>query len=213
MDAWIITLKGNEYSERVAQRCIDSANIEIKTYPAVHANAAHNCLATLGLKWTWGPGYNGMQHKPYGGNEEARIACFLSHYLLWEICAHTERPMMILEHDAVFIRPFEPFPFRAICMLNDPLGATSRGDWWSERMEQRGPGVWPKTKVFDWTRPDGLAGNSAYVIKPHAARELVYLAHKVGAWPNDALMCRQLIDGLEEVYPFFTEVRAEQSTI
>jgi GR25 family glycosyltransferase involved in LPS biosynthesis len=58
-----------------------------------------------------------------------------------------------------------------------------------------------------------LAGNSAYVIKPHAAQQLIDLVDSIGAWPNDAIMCRQLIDGLEEHYPFITEVQAEQSTI
>ena len=80
-------------------------------------------------------------------------------------------------------------------------------------MVKRGPGVWPKTKVFDDARPDGLAGGSAYVIKPEAADELIRLVHSIGAWPNDAIMCRQLIDGLQEHFPFITEVRAEQSTI
>ena len=213
MEAYVITIEGNEYSERAAQRCIDSANIPVEIRKAVDAEEAPYALQELGIKWTWGAGYNGMKHKPYGGNNDARIGCFLSHYLLWYRCSLMDEPMLILEHDAVFIRPFEEFEFDSICQINDPLGATPRGDWWSERMEARGPGVWPKTKVFDYTRPDGLAGNSAYVIKPHAAQRLVELVDEIGAWPNDAIMCRQLVDGLQEHYPFITEVRPERSTI
>jgi GR25 family glycosyltransferase involved in LPS biosynthesis len=172
-----------------------------------------NELRGLGLRWSWGDGYGEMLHKPYGGNNDARVSCFLSHYMLWYNCTFIEKPILILEHDAVFVRPFEPFEFDSICMINDPKGATPKGDWWHDQMVKRGPGVWPKTKIFDNTRPDGLAGNSAYVIKPHAAQQLIDLVDSIGAWPNDAIMCRQLIDGLEEHYPFITEVQAEQSTI
>ena len=212
MKAFVITLRGNEYSERVATRCIESANIPVERFTAITADKSLSLLREIGLRWTWGDGYKGMKHKPYGGNLGARIGCFLSHFLLWQICVKSG-PIMILEHDAVFIRDFEPFDFAGACMLNDPLGATPRGDWWSERMELRGPGVWPKTKVFDDTRPDGLAGNSAYVLQPHAAQRLIELVYEIGAWPNDATICRQLVPWLEEVYPFVTEVQAGQSTI
>ena len=212
MEAFVITLFGNEYSERVAQRCIDSANIPIEKWQAVTADESVEELHGLGLRWTWGEGYKGMLHKPYGGDNRARIGCFLSHYLLWYRCSLIGEPMLILEHDAVFIRPFEEFEFESICMINDPARATPHGDWWHDQMVARGAGVWSKTKVFDDSRPDGLAGNSAYVIKPEAADRLIELCWEIGCWPNDAIMCRQLID-LQEHYPFITEVRPERSTI
>lgn len=180
---------------------------------AVTPTEAMGYMEDYGLEWTWGTGYKGMTHKPYGGDHWSRVACFLSHYMLWLQCARSDSDYLILEHDAVFVRDFEPFEFESICMINDPLGATPRGDWWSEQMQKRGDGVWPKTTVFDDSRPDGLAGGSAYVIKPKAAKALVYLVDKIGAWPNDAIICRQLVRGLQEHYPFITEVRDSQSTI
>lgn len=165
-----------------------------------------------GLEWTWGTD-NVLKHHSYGGNHAARVGCAMSHYLLWLRCAELQRPMLILEHDAVFIAPFEDFEFSAVCQINDPRGATPRGDWWSDVMARRGPGVFQKTRVLDDPRPDGLAGNSAYVIKPHAAERLIDLYRTIGVWPNDATMCRQLVDGLEERYPFITRVEPEMSTI
>ena len=212
MEAFVIALTDNTYSMRVSDRCIRSANIPVKRYPAINGDDAPEVFARYGLRWTWGDGFEFMQHKPYGGDHNKRVGCFLSHYELWSYCVRHNRELLILEHDAVFVRPFKPFDFDNICMINDPLGATPRGDWWSEQMEIRGPGVWPKTKVFDDSRPDGLAGNSAYVIKPHAAQVLLDLVAEIGAWPNDAIMCRQFMD-LQEYYPFITEVRAKQSTI
>ena len=217
MNAYVITLRGNEYSERVAARCVNTARtvggIEVQRFDAVGADMAREVMQECGLEWTWGKGGAGMVHHSYGGDENARIGCAMSHYVLWSLCADSPGPMLILEHDAVFVREFVPFESGSACMINDPLGATPRGDWWSEQMQKRGPGVWPKTKVFDDTRPDGLAGNSAYIIKPHAARQLIELVDEIGLWPNDAIMCRQLVPGLQEVYPFFTEVQDEESTI
>ena len=213
MEAFVITLLNNPDSVRMAKRCKDSANIKVKTFEAVSRDTAPDWMDSLNLEWTWGDGYGGMKHKPYGGDHWARVGCFLSHYLLWWRCSRLDTPIMILEHDAVFVRNFHPFEFQSICMINDPFMATPRGDWWSDQMRKRGPGVWPKTRVFEDDRPDGLAGNSAYLIKPEAARKLINLVQVLGAWPNDALICRQLVRGLEEVYPFITHVESDISTI
>ena len=213
MDAFVITLLGNPSSKRMAERCIASANLPILMFPATTPTTVDLAMNIRDLHWTWGKGYQHMQHKPYGGDDAARRACFMSHYRLWEYCAACSEPVLILEHDAYFVRPFEPFEFQSICMINDPANATPKGVWWSQQMAERGPGVWPKTPVFDDSRPDGLAGNSAYVIKPEAARRLLELTREVGAWPNDALICRQFFPDLEECYPFVTEVRSEGSTI
>ena len=106
--------------------------------------------------------------------------------------------------------------FKGICQINDPAGATRKGAWWSQQMKQRGgEGAFEKTWV---TTPDerhiadGLAGNSAYLIKPWAAQELVNTFHKLGVWPNDATMCKQLFPYLEEYYPFITKVVQTKST-
>src|SRR5210317_47905 len=107
MKAYVITLTGNEYSERVSRRCINSANILVRKYPACTGKEAASLMSQYGLRWTWGDGYRGMIHKPYGGNHNRRAACFLSHYELWRDCVNTDEDHLILEHDAVFIRPFK----------------------------------------------------------------------------------------------------------
>ena len=218
MKAYVITLRGNEYSERVAARCIKTAKdiggIAVKYFNAITADDAIKVMECRGLKWTWGDGGAGLKHHSYGGNEAARIGCAMSHYALWEKCAWFGKPLLILEHDAVFVRAFEEFEFKGICQINDPAGATPRGDWWQGRMTGNGRiGAWPKTRIFDDGRPDGLAGNSAYVIQFTHALMLMELVRDIGVWPNDATMCRQLIPDLEEYYPFITRVEPEQSTI
>ena len=120
--------------------------------------------------------------------------------------------MLILEHDAVFQDWLPGWDYKGICQINDPNGATHRGQWWSEQMIKRGPGVFGKTLVMEGKRPDGLAGNSAYMIKPWAAADLIAAMRRYGVWPNDATMCIQLFPHLQEMYPFITRVEQTQST-
>jgi GR25 family glycosyltransferase involved in LPS biosynthesis len=194
----------------VAARCIASANIAVEKWRAVDKVHALEVMGQYDLRWTWGDN-KVLRADGHTGFSEARIACAISHYLLWRHCVLLAEPILILEHDAVFIRPFREFSFKGICQINDPRGATKRGDWWSDQMEKRPPGVYPKTHVLPDDVPDGLAGGSAYCIKPHAAKQVIEKVHDIGLWPNDATICRQFFE-LEELYPFVTEVRPEQST-
>jgi GR25 family glycosyltransferase involved in LPS biosynthesis len=220
LKAYVITLEGHPYSERKAARCIESGaafGVTVERFPATGPEDAHRVMRELKLRWTWA-GQNdrpsacpitGLQQRPYG-SLAAKIGCSLSHYRLWQKCA-ADGPILILEHDAVFIRPLPDFDFAGICQINDPSGATPHGAWWSAQMAKRGPGVWPKTPIFPDNYPDGLAGNSAYVVKPHAAEGLIAAFHRLGIWPNDATTCRQLFE-LQELYPFVTRTEQEQST-
>ncbi len=212
MISFVITLEGHEYSEAKAQRCIESGaefGIEVKRFRAIDQTQAVSVMQDNGLEWTWADGNTRITHCPITGLRQhpygklaAKIGCSMSHYLLWKQCTETT---LILEHDAVFLRPLPDIEFNGICQINDPRGATHQGDWWSDQMKKRGTGVWPKTRLKT-NRPDGLAGNSAYLIKPWAAAGLISAFQNYGVWPNDATMCLQLFPHLEELYPFVTRV-------
>ena len=60
--------------------------------------------------------------------------------------------------------------------------------------------------------PQGLAGNSAYIIKPTGANHLIGLVKEYGLWPNDAIMCRQLVTGLGVTKKFYTNTQKLKST-
>jgi GR25 family glycosyltransferase involved in LPS biosynthesis len=213
LNAFVIVLAGHAYSEYCAERCVrtarDIGGIDVMRFEAVDAKQSESVMKLHGLTWTWGR--SPKQHG-YTGNVKACIGCAMSHFLLWQRCVVLNETILILEHDAVFLREFPQFDFAGICQINDPAGATKRGQWWHEEMVRRGPGVHPKTPVLPDDVPDGLAGNSAYVLKPFAAQELIEACHRVGLWPNDALMCRQFFPYLQELYPFVTRVEQSQST-
>jgi len=228
MEALVITLIGNEYSERKADECIASAakyGVVVEKYVAVDKHESEQLMAYHNLKWTWANGNlermtcpdTGLTHFPYATSDlRSKIGCSMSHYMLWCYCVAKNEPILILEHDAVFLRELPDFEFNGICQINDPNGATRRGKWWSQQMINRNvTGVHEKTWVtteLERDIPDGLAGNSAYVIKPWAAKELINKYNELGVWPNDATMCKQLFPYLEEYYPFITKVVQTQST-
>lgn len=229
MKAYVITMKENEYAERKADRCIETAasvgKIKVERFYGATKETSRAIMEGFDLKWTWANNNTKMtycpitklrQH-PYGkANLDSKIGCSMSHFMLLKRCVELDESILILEHDAVFLREFPEFDFTGICQINDPKGATRKGKWWSEQMVTRNTiGVHEKTWVTTPNErhiPDGLAGNSAYVIKPFAAQELIDKYYELGVWPNDATLCKQLLPYLEEYYPFITKVEQEIST-
>ena len=229
MKAFVITLWNNEYSQQKADECLTSAakvGLEVLKWHGVNKDKANEIMDKEGLEWTWAHNNTknmicpktGLQQFPYTAKDiRTKIGCSLSHYMLWKECVELDEPILILEHDAVFLRPLpEDIKFNGICQINDPEGATRKGHWWSQYMIRCGrAGAHEKTWVTTESErkiPDGLAGNSAYMIKPWAAQELINKFHELGVWPNDATMCKQLFPYLEEYYPFITKVNQTQST-
>ena len=66
--------------------------------------------------------------------------------------------------------------------------------------------------IDDLTIPQGLPGNSAYIIKPSGAKKMLDLVKEFGAWPNDALMCKQLIQSIASSKIYYTKVQGTPST-
>lgn len=223
IDAHIITLTSNPKSVSAANRCKKSANISIKTFDAITGQFAPKLSRDLGINWNYpwkGEEYDmkaGLKKTAYPTkNPMNRVACFLSHYLLWKRCAEQDEPVLVLEHDAVFIRPFEIETFmKAKCeiiSINDPRGATRKAMDYHEKLEKNPQTIQRVPTIDDLTVPQGLPGNSAYIIKPGGAKKMLELVREFGAWPNDALMCKQLIQSLGSSKIYYTKVQGTPST-
>ena len=152
-----------------------------------------------------------LRHYPTK-NISSRTACMVSHMRLWYKCAtNYKRPIVILEHDAVFTRKFVFEPLEkefkgGILGLNDPRGATRRSDVFHNVASSK-MGLQPVPTVDDMEVPQGLAGNSAYLITPTAAKKLLDKVREVGMWANDALMCKQFFPWMQVVYPYYTTIQ------
>ena len=174
-----------------------------------------------GLKWnfpinaeSW-VDKSGMVLQGYRTNNVDKVfACLISHARLWLRCIKLNEPIMILEHDAVFTRKFDPdFEWEGgVLGLNDPRGATFNSPQYHVHVASKGHGVHKAPYVADISRPQGLPGNSAYIIKPFAAKQLLEKLKETGGWPNDALMCNQHFDWIKVLYPYATRLQGVRST-
>jgi GR25 family glycosyltransferase involved in LPS biosynthesis len=140
-----------------------------------------------------------------------RTACMVSHMRLWHKCATGKKPIVILEHDAIFTRKFVFEPLEkefkgGILGLNDPRGATRRSDVFHNIASSK-MGLQSVPTVDDAEVPQGLAGNSAYLITPKGAKKLLDKVREVGLWPNDAVMCKQFFPWMQVVYPYYTTIQ------
>lgn len=241
MKAFVITIPGHEVSEQAAANCIESSkkvgnDFDIEVFDAVVPKQVNKLLKDFKIRWNYpweGEVFDfktGLKKKAYPTvNREARIACALSHYTLWHKCANQSisvpgtslqvgipEPFLILEHDARFVSKLDYDYIEnsnyEIVGINNPLFATRLANFFKKKVEEGKREIVPAPNIDTYEVPQGLAGNSAYVIKPKGADNMLKLVNDHGLWPNDALMCRQLVSKLGVTKKFYTEVQGTPST-
>jgi len=238
MKAFIITVTNDSTSFSGARRCINSIeNTNSWIEPFIFQASTPSTMKTTwdyflkDIKWTYPEAsqtrndlLTGLRLTGYQTNDIKKVqACLLSHVRLWKLCVELDQMIMILEHDAAFTRSFK---FQGdlysaftggILGLNSPLKATRKPTLFHREVLKR-HNLNKEFTIMEtpWIDagevPQGLAGNSAYIIKPFAAKALLNRMKDIGAWPNDALMCKQQFPWLQVIYPYFTEVQGLRST-
>lgn len=227
MKALAIVVAGNETSEFGYSKLVESSKavgneFDIIRWDAITPDSVDSFLRITGLTWNYpweGEEYDfatGLKKSAYTTkNRKARIACACSHYALWTLSSVTKEPLLILEHDAYFTNKidFDPKDTKAeIVGINNPLGATRRAQLYHDKIVGNGMPFQLAPWIDEMTVPQGLAGNSAYIIKPEGAKNMLKLVEHYGLWPNDAIMCRQLIPKLGVTKTYYTKVQGLQST-
>ena len=105
--AFIIRVKGHSLSETLANRCAASCE-------------------RVGQKYEFWDAYNGIEKRivePHHHNEvmslikltnhymsRGEVACALSHISLWVHCILLDKPIVILEHDTIMLKPYTTHP-------------------------------------------------------------------------------------------------------
>jgi len=101
--AYIIRVKNHEISEKLAKRCADSCD-------------------EVGQKYQFWDAFNGLgtEIQPPAQYSDivkmvkvtdhyltrGEVACALSHISLWAHCVLIDKPIVILEHDAIMLQPY-----------------------------------------------------------------------------------------------------------
>lgn len=226
MKALAIVIPGNEISEKGYDRLVESSravgnDFDIVRLDAITPQNVDSFLSITNITWNypWQGEVNdfatGLKKSAYTTkNPKARIACACSHYVIWKLASMTG-PILVLEHDAYFINKidFDPNDTKAqILGINNPMGATRRAKIYHDKIVENPLQYQLVPWIDDFNIPQGLAGNSAYIIKPEGAKKMLGLVKEYGLWPNDAIMCRQLISTLGVTKKFYTGVQGLPST-
>lgn len=239
MKAFIVRIEGHPYSEKSARRCLDSIQMtwsNLKpdffraTIPKTFAEDSIQVFSEI-LPYTWPKegevvrvnDEEGKTYKKVGYSTDSIItimSCAMSHARLWKKCGELKEPIMILEHDAVFTRRFDfeelekrLFISGAIS-INDPRGATRKSrEYWEYLQVGDAVKYVPFLDKEVCGNVSGMPGNSAYVITPDFADEVLEKMKEIGIWPNDAFLCRQLFP--KKIFCYnkpFTVVNQKRST-
>lgn len=228
MKHFAIVVKDNPISEKGFENLIASSisagnDFDITRFDAVTPENVEIIMEQSEVEWNY-PWEgecidiaSGMKKRAYvTKNPLKRMAAAMSHFNLWQECFLRRESFMILEHDAMFMKPvnfdIEETKFR-ILGLNDPLKATRKSQDYYNAIVKNFKKYQPAPYIDDdRTVPQGLAGNSAYMITPEGAEQLISLVYKYGLWPNDSIMCKQLVDKLGVTRTFYTRVQGLPST-
>ena len=228
MEAHVITIKGNEVSETAAANCIASSakfdnKFKIKTFEATTPDDVEEWVNAYKLQWNWP--WDGEIHDMASGlrkvayqtaNRHARVACSMSHFRLWDRCSRNKAPMLIFEHDAIFTANLNVDNYLNkgynIIGVNSPLGATRKSQQFHDIIQNRKEVVQPVPQIDGFAVPQGIAGNSAYILTPDGADDLLRACYQYGLWPNDAIMCRQIIKNIGVTKKYYTTIQRTRST-
>lgn len=242
MKSYIISMTNHHESTVATRRLLQSismtkSNLQPFIFPAITPDTLDETIIQLfgksvvpNVEWTYPKTEeenrydikSGLKLSYYPTKDiRKRISCTLSHYSLWLHCYQIEEPILILEHDSFFTKRFDYKDIKSrftgdILGINDPLGATRRASIFSAKIRGKDDEkihVSETPWVDDNMVPQGIAGNSAYIIKPEGAAKLISLTAEHGLWPNDAIMCKQLMPGkLQHIFPPYTKVTGMKST-
>lgn len=167
-EAYIITIKGNEKSEREAMRCAESCD-------------------AVGQKWHIWQAFSvdgdDIIYPDHAANQDhyrflkktnshlttTEVATVLSHYSLWMQCVKVDIPIIIFEHDAVMCQRYEKHQgWNEICYL----GCYSQYE----------KGMWPLPPTYSLQGKNYMFINKAhaYALDPMIARQLVAHVLKFG---------------------------------
>ena len=208
MKAYVITINGDKNSENgfkqvlKTSKAVGNDSIEFEKYKAIIPEDVEETMYQFNVKWTWPidkPRYDclsGMSLHPYKTKDiRLKYACSMSHYLLWAVCSTSEQPILIMEHDAIWLKRLDPqILYEAdpeIIGINSPKQCTRRWQRFEDEVSKNDFEVQPVPTIDNEIVPQGLAGGSAYYITPYGAERAMHLVKKHGLWPNDALLCRQ----------------------
>lgn len=185
MKAFVIRKAGDDFSENLAQQCIDSASVfGIKPEKVDGVYSAHDELLTnRGIS----PFHKMKESKK---NSLGIKGCFLSHFLLWERCISINEPIIIFEHDALMIRPLPNSildSFTHIMLLDHAAYFENYQEVIDETCDIKVTTFEKINGAFGYKdmNKKHFKGSHAHLVKPLGAATLIESCKKYGFLPLD----------------------------
>jgi GR25 family glycosyltransferase involved in LPS biosynthesis len=218
MKAFIIRKPNDEISEKLSSEFIESAKqfgITAEKFDGVY-NDHDRTIMEKGLFCFPKMKETKKQNLGFKG-------CFLSHFLLWEKCIELNQPIMILEHDALMIRPLpenilELFNYH--CILDYAIHLPN----YEELLQYDGPlkvNIYPRlhdNKIsISKINHAHIKGSHAHLIKPLGAKILIESVRKWGHLASDATVNQYYTEFITidpipvRCHPFMTNKKNRQN--
>lgn len=171
--AYIVTIKGHTKSETYSKRCQESCERVGMNYDIWWAyDGTQEDGVIREPSHLKDDSFMSMLKLSRDGLPNPELCCALSHISLWKHCVLIDKPIVILEHDAVMIKKFE-----GMTNINSIvyLGGI---EWASGQFE-----ILP-VPVFGSHGPNDkfLLGTHAYAIDPTMAKNLLADMLRYGIW-------------------------------
>jgi hypothetical protein len=199
--AYIIRVAGHAVSEELAARCMESC--EKVGQVAQYWDAYNGISDTLVAPAHHGGVMNLIKLTDHFLTR-GEVACALSHISLWAKCVEDDKPLVVLEHDAVMVRAYpEHMVLNSICYLG------------SHEQAKQGWGIHP-------TPPHATEGHNyhficrahAYAIDPLVAKNMLAHVIKMGICGSLDMMLRADLFPIHQMGLFaYDEKQAGETTI
>lgn len=162
--AYVITVRNNKISEDMAKRCIESCHNVGMPARAWEAFDGQSKVDVHAPKVLEDKEYLFWPKIPNCRMSSSQVAICYSHYSLWCHCITIDKPIVILEHDAVMLKPFTHHRFYNTIEFLGSIEQTQGHD--------PTPFIPPHGTIFD-RRWRFLCRAHAYSIDPSIARHMV----------------------------------------
>lgn len=196
--AYVIYLKNNNLSEKLKDRCVDSLtkiNMPYETWNAFDGTDGKDIHVPDFLK---DKDYISWLKRSNDRLTTSEIALFLTHFSLWAHCCTINKPIVILEHDAIMLKPY--YEHRFINTIHY-LGS-------KDQLNTGSIPIWYFVENSYFFMP----ASHAYAIDPSAARNLLSHAIKYGITdPVDNFIRMDIFSVIQN--DFYAYEEAGESTI
>lgn len=176
--AYIITVKGNDTSEKYSERCAESCDLVGMPYEIWEAYDGTKDGLIISPKHLTDDSFMNLIKVTNSGLVRGEVACALSHISLWLHCALIQKPIVILEHDAIMIKKYtQKMSMNSVCYLG--------GSEWAEQTH--------KIEKLPLFAADGrnyfICRAHAYAIDPLVAKNMLSSVLNMGIYaPADMMI-------------------------